>query len=56
MLAGIAVVSKYVCGAENHGATKESTNARKRQVERAIRGPYHQARAAGLPWTVVLRG
>jgi hypothetical protein len=44
-LASCAVVTKYVCGAENHGAPKKETYKLQRQVELAVRGPLHQGRA-----------
>ena len=55
-LAGSAVVSKYVYGAENHGAPKKETSRLQRQVELAVRGPLHQGRARELLWTLILKG
>ena len=50
------MIPKYVTGAGNHGTTKTATRLLQRQVEIAVRGPRHQARAVELPWTVVLNG
>lgn len=56
LLAGIAVGTKYIYGAENHGDTQGETEGLKRSLELAIRGPIHKMRPPGVLCTVVLQG
>lgn len=56
LLAGLAVVTKYTYGAENHGDLKCDTQTLKRHIEIVVRGPMHQMRAPELLWTLALNG